>query len=114
MDPTPPEKAPTYGPKRRAERKTIDSPMLKNPSVDGTYIENIIVATHTNDVKIAVAATVNGDDIFSFDTSITHSTVVTQLLFLGIKALWNPVCLSFFKEEGDDHYFRVDILNFSS
>ena len=60
-----------YGPKRRAERKTIDSPMLKNPSVDGIYIEKIIVAMHTNDVKIAVAAIVNGDEIFFSGMLIT-------------------------------------------
>ena len=78
MEPTPPEKAPIYGPKRRAERKTIDSPMLKNPSVDGTYIEKIIVAMHTKEVKIAVAATANGDGCFSTCILITarHSIVM--------------------------------------
>jgi hypothetical protein len=38
--------------------------MLKKPSVDGTYTEKIMVATHTKAVEIAVTAKVKGDVVF--------------------------------------------------
>lgn len=78
MDPTPPANAPTNGPKSSADRNTMDSPILKKPSVDGTYIEKIIVAIHTNAVKILAKAIVNGASLVLL-TIFSHQTGSTQI-----------------------------------
>ena len=55
--------------------------MLKYPLVDGIYIEKTIVATHTKDVKIAAAATLNDDAALFLGILTTNSIIITLILF---------------------------------
>ena len=56
MEPMPPAKAPMSGPKSSAVMYTMVSPILKKPSVVGTYMEKTMVAAVTRDVKTAAIA----------------------------------------------------------
>lgn len=63
----------------------MDSPMLKNPLVAGTYIEKIIVATQTSAVNIAVTAIGKADGIFLPLILVVISIAVTILIFFTLK-----------------------------
>ena len=57
----------------------MDSPMLKNPFVAGTFIEKIMVTTQTSAVNTAVTAKLTDDIVFSLIIYDQISIVVTIL-----------------------------------
>jgi len=63
----------------------MDSPMLKNPLVAGTYIEKIIVAMQTSAVNIAVTAIGKADGIFSLFILVVISIVTAILISFTLK-----------------------------